>query len=220
MKHYFFMDKGDFFAHLVDGSEEMFEKATDQVSKEKLDSYLELAIRTSSVRSDPYKDDVSCMLNKLGITEQLFVTKVTSGQFGGKKGGIEHVNSIGPQPRNMKVYEAFTLNYNVQWPLSLVISKKAINKYQLIFRHILYQKYVESSLEKAWSMHQSTKECNVHHLFARTFRTRLKMLQFCKNYLYYMLYEVLEPNFNKFMDNLRKVKTVDEIIVLHNNFLD
>ena len=84
MKHYFFMDRGDFFAHFVDGSEEMFEKASEQVSKEKLDSYLEMAIRTSSVKNDPYKDDVSCTLNKLGISEQLFVTKVTSGQaFGG-----------------------------------------------------------------------------------------------------------------------------------------
>lgn len=79
MKHYFFMDRGDFFSHFVDGSEDLFEKASEHVSKEKLDSYLEMAIRTSSVNSDQYKDDVSCKLNKLGITEQLFVTRVTSG---------------------------------------------------------------------------------------------------------------------------------------------
>jgi gamma-tubulin complex component 2 len=84
MRHYFFMDKGDFFSHFVDGSEEMLEKASEQVSKEKLDSYLEMAIRTSSVKNDPYKDDVSCTLNKYGISEQLFVTRVTSGTaFGG-----------------------------------------------------------------------------------------------------------------------------------------
>jgi gamma-tubulin complex component 2 len=53
----------------------------------------------------------------------------------------------------MKVYEALTLEYNVQWPLSLVISKKIINKYQLIFRHLLFQKYVENSLERGWSTH-------------------------------------------------------------------
>jgi gamma-tubulin complex component 2 len=66
----------------------------------------------------------------------------------------------------MKVYESFTLKYNVQWPLSLVISKKAINKYQLIFRHLLFQKYVETSLEKAWSIHQSTKECKIQGMFS------------------------------------------------------
>jgi len=29
----------------------------------------------------------------------------------------------------MKVYEAFTLDYKVRWPLTLVISKRSINKY-------------------------------------------------------------------------------------------
>jgi len=53
----------------------------------------------------------------------------------------------------MKVYESLTLNYKVQWPLTLVVSKKALNKYQLIFRHLLFQKYVETSLEKAWGIH-------------------------------------------------------------------
>lgn len=218
------MDRGDFFAHFVDGSEDMLEKASEQVSKEKLDSYLELAIRTSSVRSDPYKDDVSCTLNKYGISEQLFVTRVTSGQaFGGKKGqklDQQHLNNLGQQSRTMKVYESLTLDYKVQWPLTLVISKKALNKYQLIFRHLLFQKYVETCLEKAWGIHQSTKECNIQALFHQTYRTRHKMLQFCKNYLYYMLYEVLEPNFNNFKESLKNVKTIDEIIQLHDNFLD
>ncbi len=52
MKHYFFMDRGDFFSHFVDGSEDMLEKASEQVSKEKLDSYLDMAIRTSSCARD------------------------------------------------------------------------------------------------------------------------------------------------------------------------
>jgi|TARA_B110001450_G_scaffold176229_1_gene164569 gamma-tubulin complex component 2 len=35
-----------------------------------------------------------------------------------------------------------------------------------------------------------------------------------------MQVEVLEPNFNKFKDELVKVNTIDEIIDLHNSFLD
>mmetsp|Transcript_9370 Transcript_9370/g.14248 ORF Transcript_9370/g.14248 Transcript_9370/m.14248 type:complete len:223 (+) Transcript_9370:1375-2043(+) len=129
MKHYFFMDRGDFFAHLLDGSEDLFEKTSEAVTREKLDSYLELAIRSSSVKSDPYKDDVGCTLNKLGISEQLFVTKVTSGKtFQGQKFDANQLN-LGQHSRNMKVYESFTLTLNVSWPLSLVISKKALNKY-------------------------------------------------------------------------------------------
>jgi gamma-tubulin complex component 2 len=38
--------------------------------------------------------------------------------------------------------------------------------------------------------------------------------------MYYMQYEVLEPNHHKLKQQLKKAKTVDEIIMLHSNFLD
>jgi len=41
------------------------------------------------------------------------------------------------------------------------------------------------------------------------------MLQFSKNYMYYMQIEVLEPNFHKLKQQLATVKTLDEIIALH-----
>jgi cobalt-zinc-cadmium efflux system membrane fusion protein len=44
---------------------------------------------------------------------------------------------VGQTSGTLKVHEAFTLDYRVKWPLTLIISKKAINKYQLIFRHLL-----------------------------------------------------------------------------------
>ena len=46
------------------------------------------------------------------------------------------------------------------------------------------------------------------------------MLQFSKNYMYYMQIEVLEPNFHKLKQQLATVKTLDEIIALHSQFLD
>ena len=46
------------------------------------------------------------------------------------------------------------------------------------------------------------------------------MLQFIKNYIYYMQIEVLEPNFHKFKLALKQVKTFDDIINLHSNYLD
>jgi len=35
-----------------------------------------------------------------------------------------------------------------------------------------------------------------------------------------MLIEVLEPNFHKFKQSLKKVKTIDEIMILHDEFLE
>ncbi len=69
IKHYFFIDKGDFFLHFIEGSEEVMDTQTTNVSIEKLESYLEMAIRTSSTNADPFKDDVSCTLNSFSLIE-------------------------------------------------------------------------------------------------------------------------------------------------------
>ena len=52
MKHYFFLDRGDFFVHFVDIAEEELEKQHKNVSIEKLESLLEMACRTSSANYD------------------------------------------------------------------------------------------------------------------------------------------------------------------------
>lgn len=75
MKHYFFLDKGDLFLHFVEGSEDLLDTSTSNMTMEKLESFLEMAIRTSSVNADIFKEDVSCTLNPYGLIEQLFVIR-------------------------------------------------------------------------------------------------------------------------------------------------
>lgn len=59
IKNYFFLEKGDFFVHLIDSCEEELGKNARVVSKEKLESLLEMSIRTSSLSSDPFMEDLS-----------------------------------------------------------------------------------------------------------------------------------------------------------------
>ncbi len=61
------MDKGDFFIHFCEGSDEILDAPIHSVSTEKLESFLELAIRTSSANADPFKEDVSCELNSYSL---------------------------------------------------------------------------------------------------------------------------------------------------------
>lgn len=137
---------------------------------EKLESYLEMAIRTSSANADPFKDDVTCTLNSYGLIEQLFAIRNIRGALGQNAFGVSSMNQQNQKPagldfkptqKTLKVLESFTLDYKVKWPLTLILSHKSITKYQLIFRHLLFCKYVERSLETLWLTHQSTKEFNV-----------------------------------------------------------
>ena len=51
----------------------------------------------------------------------------------------------------MQGYHVFTLDYIVTWPLSIVLSRRALTKYQLQFRHLFFCKYVERELSTSWT---------------------------------------------------------------------
>jgi len=42
--------------------------------------------------------------------------------------------------------EAFVFNYDVKWPVSLIINRKAIACYQMLFRQLFHCKHVERQL--------------------------------------------------------------------------
>lgn len=48
------------------------------------------------------------------------------------------------------VIEALAFDYTVKFPLSLVISRKTILRYQLLFRFLLHLKHVEQALSAMW----------------------------------------------------------------------
>ena len=133
IKNYFFLDKGDFFVHFLDASESILEESSKKVPIEKIESLLEMALRTSSANVDPFKDDLTCELNSYTLIEQLFAMQNIRGALGNgayllnKEGAKKHFFSA--PVNNLKVIETFTLDYRVKWPLTLIISRRAITKY-------------------------------------------------------------------------------------------
>ena len=59
--------------------------------------------------------------------------------------------------QGLKGVEAFTLDYKVAWPTSIVLSRRAITKYQLLSRLLYFSKHVERRVLVSWVGHQSTK---------------------------------------------------------------
>ena len=123
--------------------------------------------------------------------------------------------------------DALTLDFNVKFPLSLVISRKTILRYQLIFRFLLHLKHVEQSLSSMWIEHKTTpwrRAVPVHSEFERwrlrVFCLRARMLAFVQQILAFVTFEVLEPNWRALEAKLAKVVTVDQLLRDHVDFLD
>jgi gamma-tubulin complex component 2 len=219
IKRYFLIDQGDFFVHFMDNAEEELQKPVSDIATSKLESLLELALRTSMAVADPFKDDLHCYLEKSILLFQLQEMKdvVKSAGRGSSHARRSHEHK---HESVLKGMEAFVLAYKVRWPSSLIISKRTLTQYQLIFRHLFSCKHVERQLCQTWLIHQSTKELDLRSAFASSYCLRQRMLHFWQNLMYYMMVEVLEPNWHSFEEAMKSVTTVDEVLQHQNAFLE
>lgn len=78
----------------------------------------------------------------------------------------------------------------VSWPLSLILSRNAIIKYQLLFRHLFHCKHVERQLSSCWLSQQSVKKLGSFPPLSPSHALRQRMLHFLHNIEHYMMLEV------------------------------
>nr|XP_042898815.1 gamma-tubulin complex component 2 isoform X2 [Parasteatoda tepidariorum] len=214
VKHYFLLDQGDFIIQFMDMASEELQKDIDDIMPTRLESLLELALRTSVVNEDKYKDDVRVELLPYDLLTQMFkILKIPSDmQTEYRNSGIGSLTGL----------EAFAFDYEVKWPLSLVINRKALAYYQILFRHLFYCKHIENLLGQVWSLNKQTKSLPRSEIciYAPAFALRQRMLNFIQNLDYYLTLEVIEPHWNDFFRKISQVTNIDEVLDCHNDFLE
>lgn len=218
IKHYFFLDRAEFFLYFLELSASELRKPQRNVNTGKLQSLLDLVLHQpgSIAVNDPYKEDVYVKMNELGLVAWL--TKIVNVQgldtdnpeslaesykipISGKN---EDANSAAD--KDISGYEALELDYSVPFPLSLIISRKTIIRYQLILRYTLSLRHLENTLIESWSEHSKAtswihKSSNrrIEVWKRRAWNLRARMLVFVQQMLFYATAEVLEPQWQKLM---------------------
>ncbi|KAL2153124.1 hypothetical protein VTH82DRAFT_4279 [Thermothelomyces myriococcoides] len=246
LKHYFFLDPSDYFSYFLELGASELRKPVKSVNTAKLQSLLDLVLRQpgSIVSLDPFKEDVKVEMNEITLIKSLQrVVNIT---------GIEQGEALQPlttnqQPEGDKNANGFTslqLDYSVPFPVSLVISRKTIWRYQALFRYLLSLRHLESQLSTTWQTHtrgfawsykSSTRSLEIWK--RRVWTLRARMLVFVQQLLYFCTAEVIEPNWQSLMARLRGndsgsldgtsggsstgvTRTVDELMQDHVDFLD
>ncbi|KAL8168618.1 UNVERIFIED_CONTAM: Gamma-tubulin complex component 2 [Gekko kuhli] len=216
IKHYFLMDQGDFYVHFMDLTEEELKKPVEDIIPTRLEALLELALRMSTANTDPFKDDLKIYLMPHDlITQLLRVLAIETKQ----EKAIIHAE---PTELSLSGLEAFSFDYVVKWPLSLIINRKALTRYQMLFRHMFYCKHVERQLCNVWISSKAAKQYSLHSSkwFAGAFTLRQRMLNFVQNIQYYMMFEVMEPTWHVLEKNLKSASNIDDVLSHHTSFLD
>ncbi|CAH0015543.1 unnamed protein product [Clonostachys rhizophaga] len=240
LKHYFFLDPSDYFSYFLELGASELRKGVKTVNTGKLQSLLDLVLRQpgSIVSLDPFKEDVKVEMNEITLTKSLQrVVNIT---------GIEQGEALQPvsnQPmesdKKATGFTSLQLDYVVPFPVSLVISRKTVWRYQALFRYLLSLRYLESQLSTTWQTqtrgiswgHKGSSR-NLEIWKRRVWTLRARMLVFVQQLLYFCTAEVIEPNWSKFMSRLNTeddaedqkpssfTRTVDELMQNHVDFLD
>lgn len=213
LKRYFLFSSGDFFVQFMDMADEELSKTKDDINMARLESLLELALRTSSCNNDPYKDDVHIKMSEVTLFQYMSRIDNTEETVLDSLSRTDTSHSSG----SLLGWESLTLSYDVSWPLSMIICKEYCQElYQMMFRHLFCCKYIERKLEATWRINRLLRFNNYEGAFA----LRHKMLHFVHNLLYYII-EIIEPSFqiliSKFKDS--GIENVNEVIELHKAFL-
>ncbi|KAL1883808.1 hypothetical protein VTK73DRAFT_8344 [Phialemonium thermophilum] len=243
LKHYFFLDPSDYFSYFLELGASELRKPVKSVNTNKLQSLLDLVLRQpgSLVSLDPFKEDVKVEMNEITLIKMLQrVVNIT---------GIEQGETLQPltnQPmendKNAIGFTSLQLDYAVPFPVSLVISRKTIWRYQALFRYLLSLRYLESQLATTWQTHtrgitwshrSSSRKLEIWK--RRVWTLRARMLVFVQQLLYFCTAEVIEPNWQSLMSRLAAkdgkdgsengegngpTRTVDELMQDHVDFLD
>ena len=248
LKHYFFLSQSSFLTHLLDLSANELRKSSKSASVVKMQSLLDLALNSDQGEDTLFREDIRVTMAESGLYDFLLKVVTVSGVLKTEEGGDEETKKEKEEKKPMlgllillsiyKPYfsnffscglaiDALAFDYNVKFPLSLVISRKTILRYQLLFRFLLHLKHVEQALSNMWIEQKTTPwRCSLpnHPEFVgwrlRVCLLRARMLSFVQQILAFVTFEVLEPNWHALEGKLQKVTTVDQLLRDHVDFLD
>lgn len=236
MKRYFLLDQGDLVTNFLDRSEEELRKPSKDVSVSRVQNWLNLSIQlTEGHREDAGGANDRCPL----------IPRTLRCRFSGNS-LVSHLDSVyggivdrAPLTPSRQAYgmskqgntgiEVFAIDFpQIPFPISLILSQHAMDKYKLLFRHLFFTKHVERRLIGVWRDHQVLKKLDaLRGLLGPTFLLRQRMLHFVQNLLYFMSFEVIDNNFSDMISAIDKSnnpmnheqQTVDDILNVHSAFL-
>ncbi|KAF2221435.1 Spc98 family-domain-containing protein [Elsinoe ampelina] len=222
LKHYFFLDRSDFFAYFLELSNSELKKPAKSVNTGKLQSLLDIVLRQpgSVAAEDPYKEDVKVIMSDIGLTGWLMQVVSVKGldADGGSLSSYTPAShsTTSADKKDIIGFDALTFDFAVPFPLSLVISRVTLTRYQLLFRYILSLRHLETLLVSSWQEHIKTEAWrhksslpSIEQWKRRAWTLRSRMLCFVQQLLYFCTSEVIEPNWESFMSRVHSAKSVE-----------
>lgn len=236
LKHYFFFAQCDFLDAFLDQSGHELRKTVDpqrirETTLLRLQTQLDMVLGSSQSVGflDPYREDLRVDLAKEKAYDQLQRIADTKGVVEVAK--LREKQQAERQQTGGRELAMNLLQFDVHvdFPISLVISKKNILRWQFVHRCLLHLKLLERALAEVWT-EQATRAWRtrehaalapeIEHWKMRIHVLRQRMLLMVQQLLAFYTTEVIEPNWHELEQRLRSADTVDQFMKHHFDFLN
>ncbi|KAK0543147.1 gamma tubulin complex Spc97/GCP2 subunit Alp4 [Tilletia horrida] len=235
LKHYFFLSQSDYFSSFLEQAKAELRKYVipqklRETTTTRLQTHLGMVLGSSSCVGfeDPYREDIRIEIAMEGAYDQLQRIAETKGGLEAAKAQAEKKRAAKKQQEQYRLLELLQFDIAVKFPVSLIISKKNILRWQFVQRCIVHLKVSERQLAEVWLEHQEDvwreKSPRIHPDLdkwkTRVFQLRHRMMFFVQQVLAFVCFEVIEPNWREFEAKMAKVQTVDQLMRDHLGFLN
>ncbi|KAJ8607282.1 hypothetical protein CTAYLR_009519 [Chrysophaeum taylorii] len=233
LKRYFLAGQGDFLVNLLDLADSEFDKRADVVNRNRLDSLLQLAITLTSHKPSPNFKVKAALADStlLDHLETVHSHGIADDPLGDAPSDDKPSSPSSDARRRrpttaplVSAADAFALELDVPWPLSIVVSRRSVVKYQLIFRHVFRLKRVSRALLAAWTDQMATKDLygrRSRRALGAAFCLRYRMLHFVHTLTSYVMFDVVETRHDAVLAKLSTdLDTLDQALTDHDAFLD
>ena len=215
--HYFLFAHSDWYTQFVELAGEELERSMWAIQRERLQGLLQLAIKSARGGQAANSERLTCYLQPHSLMQKIDA-------MGG--------NSKQPHTRSTRTdstaaaaghiatgMDAFTLSYDVSYPLTLVLSKATMSKYQLLFRLLFNLKNAQRLLCSVWhaTILPAVKRTPA---MSSLLQLRQQMSHLLSCVLDYLSTQVLAPRSAALHTALQSASSLDAVITLHHQFLD
>lgn len=233
LKRFFLQERGDWVVDFLDSADSLLVEYPDRVKAHSMQVLLQAAIARSCA-SDPYHDLIGCTFAGCTLEEWLQeqhrqrdsgreTLQVLDDCMGslptrrGTGGGLANANTgagAGGEVDAHRSLELLQLEADLQWPLTLVLDTKVIQRLNVIFRLLIWVKTCERRLCELWYTNEVLGE------FSAAYGLKHQFVQFLRQFQFYAAHFVLEPLWSRLIARIGQADSVFAISQALTDFFD
>ena len=209
--HYFLFAHSDWYTQFVELAGEELERSMWAIQRERLQGLLQLAIKSARGGQAANSERLTCYLQPHSLMQKIDAM--------GKQAHNRPTRSEAAAGHIATGMDAFTLSYDVSYPLTLVLSKATMSKYQLLFRLLFNLKNAQRLLSSVWhaTLLPAAKRTRA---MSNLLALRQQMSHLLSCVLDYLATQVLAPRSAALHAALQSAESLDAVIALHHAYLD